>query len=103
MSKLRSKRSCDLSDVSVINTFNKKKIVRGFTTNPSVMRTAGAKDYQKYSKKILKTCKNQPISFEVFGDDYNSMKDPAFKINSWSKNVYVKVPDVHAKGTCTGT
>ena len=66
------------------------------------MRKAGAKDYQLYSKKILNICRYKPISFEVFGDDYNSMKDQAFKINSWSKNVYVKIPVVNSKGNFTG-
>ena len=59
---------CDIADVSLIKKFNKKKIVKGFTTNPSLMRKAGAKDYKSYSKQILKFCKNKPISFEVFAD-----------------------------------
>ena len=65
------------------------------------MRLAGAKDYQKYSKKILKICK-KPISFEVFGDDYNSMKRQALIINSWGNNVYVKIPVVNSKGIFMG-
>ena len=56
-----------------IKKFNKKQIVKGFTTNPSLMRKAGAKDYKLYSKQILKVCKNKPISFEVFADDQKSM------------------------------
>jgi transaldolase len=66
------------------------------------MRKAGAKDYQKYSKKILKTCNNKPISFEVFGDTYESMMDQALKINNWGKNVFVKVPVINSKGFFTG-
>ena len=65
------------------------------------MRSAGAKDYQKYSKEILKVCK-KPISFEVFGDDYNSMKRQALIINSWGKNVYVKIPVINSKGIFMG-
>ena len=65
------------------------------------MRSAGAKDYQKYSKEILKVCK-KPISFEVFGDDYNSMKRQALIINSWAKNVYVKIPVINSKGIFMG-
>jgi transaldolase len=99
---LRTKIFCDIADLDLIKKFNKKKIVSGFTTNPSLMRKAGAKDYQKYSKKILKTCKNKPISFEVFGDTYKSMMDQALKINTWGKNVYVKVPVVNSKGFFTG-
>tara|TARA_B100001115_G_scaffold50206_1_gene37126 strand:+ start:242 stop:889 length:648 start_codon:yes stop_codon:yes gene_type:complete len=80
----------------------KKKIVKGFTTNPSLMRKAGAKDYQLYCKKILKICKFKPISFEVFGDNYNSMMDQAIKISKWGKNIYVKVPVVNSKNKFTG-
>ena len=65
------------------------------------MRLAGAKDYQKYSKEILKVCK-KPISFEVFGDDYNSMRRQALIINSWGKNVYVKIPVINSKGIFMG-
>ncbi len=66
------------------------------------MRKAGAKDYQLYCKKILKICKFKPISFEVFGDNYNSMMDQAIKISKWGKNIYVKVPVVNSKNKFTG-
>ena len=66
------------------------------------MRKAGAKDYQLYCHKILKICKNKPISFEVFGDDYESMLEQALKIKNWGKNVYVKVPIVNSKGKLSG-
>ena len=92
---------CDIADINQIKKFSKKKVVKGFTTNPSLMRSAGAKDYQKYSKEILKVCK-KPISFEVFGDDYNSMKRQALIINSWGKNVYVKIPVINSKGIFMG-
>ena len=92
---------CDTADINIIKKFNKKKIVQGFTTNPSLMRKAGAKDYAEYSKKILKIC-CKPISFEVFGDDYFSMKHQALTINSWGKNVYVKLPVVNSKGKFMG-
>ena len=93
---------CDIADFSLIKKFNQKKIVKGFTTNPSLMRKAGAKDYQSYSKKILKVCKNKPISFEVFADDSKSMIEQGIKINNWGKNVYVKVPVVNSKNQFTG-
>ncbi|MDC0601289.1 transaldolase [Candidatus Pelagibacter sp.] len=93
---------CDSADLKVIKRFNKKKIIKGFTTNPSLMRKAGAKDYQSYSKKILKIIKNKPISFEVFGDDDMSMIEQGQKINEWGKNVYVKVPVVNSKNKFTG-
>tara|TARA_A100001015_G_scaffold285478_1_gene353031 strand:+ start:434 stop:1132 length:699 start_codon:yes stop_codon:yes gene_type:complete len=93
---------CDIADTKLINKFNKKKIVKGFTTNPSLMRKAGARDYKAYSKKILKLCKNKPISLEVFADDNLSMINQGVKINSWGKNVYVKVPVVNSKNKFTG-
>tara|TARA_B100000902_G_scaffold345662_1_gene351862 strand:+ start:35 stop:733 length:699 start_codon:yes stop_codon:yes gene_type:complete len=99
---LKTKIFCDIADYNQIKRFNKKKIVKGFTTNPSLMRKAGAKDYEKYSKQILKICKKKPISFEVFGDDNKSMMNQALKINTWGKNVYVKIPVVNSKGFFTG-
>ena len=98
---MSTKIFCDIADISQIKKFGKKKIVKGFTTNPSLMRLAGAKDYQKYSKEILKICK-KPISFEVFGDDYNSMRRQALIINSWGNNVYVKIPVINSKGIFMG-
>ena len=98
---MNTKIFCDIADLNLIRKFSKKKIVKGFTTNPSLMRLAGAKDYQKYSKEILKVCK-KPISFEVFGDDYISMKRQALIINSWGKNVYVKIPVINSKGIFMG-
>ena len=93
---------CDIADLNSIKKFNKKKIVKGFTTNPSLMRKAGAKNYHSYSKEILKICGNKSISFEVFADDFNSMINQGIKINSWGKNVYVKVPVVNSKNKFTG-
>ena len=93
---------CDIADINQIKRFNKKKIVKGFTTNPSLMRKAGAKNYESYSKQILKICKKKPISFEVFGDDYLSMEKQALKITKWGKNVYVKIPVINSKGNFMG-
>ena len=93
---------CDIADLNLIKKFNKKKIVKGFTTNPSLMRKAGAKDYKSYSKKILNVCNNKPISLEVFADDFNSMINQGIEINNWGKNVYVKVPVVNSKNKFTG-
>jgi transaldolase len=99
---LKTKIFCDIAELDLIKKFNKKKIVKGFTTNPSLMRKAGAKDYISYSKKILKICINKPVSLEVFADEYNEMKKQALQINSWGKNVYVKIPIVNSKGVFTG-
>ena len=89
---MKTKIFCDIAELKQIKKFNKKKIVKGFTTNHSLMRKAGAEDYKSYSKKILKICKSKPVSLEVFADDYKNMKEQAIKINHWGKNVYVKVP-----------
>jgi len=99
---MSTKIFCDIADISSIKKFNKKNIVKGFTTNPSLMRKAGAKDYKSYSKQILKVCAKKPISFEVFADDQKSMIDQGKKINTWGKNVYVKVPVVNSKNKFMG-
>ncbi len=93
---------CDIADKKIIKFYNKKKIVNGFTTNPSLMRKAGAKNYQKYCKELLKITK-KPISFEVFADDEKNMIIQGKKIKSWGKNVYVKVPIVNSKGKFMGS
>ena len=93
---------CDIADINTIKKFSKKKIVKGFTTNPSLMRKAGAKNYELYSKEILKVCKNKPISFEVFADDYENILRQALKIKSWGKNVFVKIPVENSQGMFMG-
>ena len=99
---MNTKIYCDIAELSLIKKFNKKKIVKGFTTNPSLIRKAGAKDYKKYSKSIIKITKKKPVSLEVFGDDFNSMQKQALKINEWGKNVYVKIPITNSKGKFMG-
>ena len=99
---MNTKIFCDIAELNQIKKFNKKKIVKGFTTNPSLMRKAGAKDYKIYSKKILKICRKKPVSLEVFADDNSGMKNQAEIINTWGRNVYVKIPVVNSKGIFTG-
>jgi transaldolase len=99
---MNTKIFCDIADLSSIAEFNKKSIVKGFTTNPSLMRKAGARDYKSYSMQILKVCPKKPISFEVFADDQKSMINQGKKINTWGKNVYVKVPVVNSKNKFMG-
>ena len=99
---MKTKIFCDIAELNIIKKFNKKKIVDGFTTNPSLMRKAGAKDYKLYSKKILNICKNKPVSLEVFADNYEDMRLQALQINTWAKNVYVKIPIVNSKGKFMG-
>ena len=93
---------CDIADLGTIKKFNNKSIVKGFTTNPSLMRKAGAKNYQLYSKQLLKICNKKPISFEVFADNNKSIVNQGLKINAWGKNVYVKVPVVNSKNKFMG-
>ena len=92
---------CDIADINLFKKFSKKKIIKGFTTNPSLMRKAGAKDYKSYSKKLLNIT-NKPVSIEVFADDNKNMVAQGIKINSWGKNVYVKIPITNSKGKFTG-
>ena len=93
---------CDIADLDKIKEFNKKKIVKGFTTNPSLMRKAGAKNYISYSKKILSICQKKPVSLEVFADDLKNIKKQAFILNDLGKNVFVKIPVVNSKGIFLG-
>jgi len=99
---MKTKIFCDSANIEVIKKLNKNSLVSGFTTNPSLMRLSGAKDYKKYSLKLLNVCKKKPISLEVFGDTHNQMLRQAKIINSWGKNVYVKIPVVNSKGFFSG-
>ena len=99
---MNTKIFCDIADLKSIKKFNQKKIVKGFTTNPSLMRKAGAKDYKKYSKKILKICNKKPVSLEVFADNYEEIRKQSLEINKWGKNVYVKIPVLNSKGLFMG-
>ena len=100
---MRTKIFCDSADIKTVKEFNKNSLVSGFTTNPSLMRKAGAKDYKNYSLKLLRVCKKKPISLEVFADKFDEMIRQAIMINSWGKNVYVKIPVVNSKGLFSGT
>jgi transaldolase len=93
----------DGADYKSIIDLSKKKHISGFTTNPTLMRKSGVKDYKKFALKILSKVKNKPISFEVFSDDLNDMKKEALEINSWANNVYVKIPSYNTKGKSTNT
>ena len=92
---------CDIADLKSIKKYQKKNIVKGFTTNPSLIRKAGASDYKSYCKKILKITK-KPVSFEVFADNEVEMISQGLKINKWGKNVYVKIPVCNSKGRFMG-
>jgi transaldolase len=98
---MQTKVYCDIADIKIIKKYNKVDLVKGFTTNPSLMRKAGAKNYEKYAKNILKVSKNKPVSLEVFADNDISMLKQAKKINSWGENVFVKIPVINSKGKST--
>ena len=99
---MKTKIFCDSADYKVVRKLNRNPIVSGFTTNPSLMKLAGAKSYKNYSLKLLKICNKKPISLEVFADDYKEMLKQANIIKSWGKNVYVKIPVVNSKGKYSG-
>lgn len=99
---MKTKIFCDSADLKTIKKLNSNSLVSGFTTNPSLMRIAGAKNYKNYSLKLLNVCKTKPISLEVFGDTHDQMLKQAKLINSWGKNVYVKIPVVNSKGHFSG-
>ena len=99
---MKTKIFCDSADFTTIKKLNNNSLVSGFTTNPSLMKLSGAKNYRNYSLKLLKVCKKKPISLEVFGDTFDQMLRQAMIINSWGKNVYVKIPVVNSKGLFSG-
>ncbi|TRZ83052.1 transaldolase [bacterium] len=88
----------DGADKSSIMELSKKRWISGFTTNPTLMRKAGVKNYKKFAKEILSIVKKKPISFEVFSDNFEEMERQAQLINSWGKNVYIKIPITNTKG-----
>ena len=100
---MKTKIFCDSADFKVIKKLGKKSLVDGFTTNPSLMRKSGAKNYKEYSLKLLKASNYKPISFEVFSDTFSEMERQAYIINSWGKNIYVKIPVINSKGFFTGS
>ena len=93
---------CDSADYKIFLRYKKDKIIKGFTTNPSLMRQSGAKSYKSYSVKLLKNSSKKPVSLEVFSDNIDEMYNQGKIINGWAKNVYVKIPVVNTKGKFTG-
>ena len=91
----------DGADLISIRKLNSKKYISGFTTNPTLMKKSGIKDYKKFALNVLKFVKTKPISFEVFADNLNLMKQQAREISTWGKNVYVKIPVTNSKGVKT--
>ena len=93
---------CDSADLKIIKKYSKSSIVKGFTTNPSLMRLSKAKNYKNYSTILLRASNQKPISFEVFADNFTAMEKQAHIINSWGNNIYVKIPVINSKGDFSG-
>ena len=93
---------CDSADYQNFLKYNKDKLVKGFTTNPSLMRQSGAKNYKSYAIKLLRNSNLKPVSLEVFSDKLEEMYQQGKTINNWGKNVYVKIPVCNTKGIFTG-
>ena len=81
----------DGADIGSIKNSLNNKLISGFTTNPTLMRKSGIKDYEKFSKKVAKLVYPKSISLEVFSDDLNQMYNQAKIISSWNKNIFVKI------------
>lgn len=94
----KTKIFADGADKAGILEMYKNPLIKGFTTNPTLMCKAGIKDYEAFAKSIIQAIPDRPISFEVFSDDFNEMKQQALKIASWGDNVYVKIPVSNTKG-----
>lgn len=95
---LKIKIFADGADVSEMKQAYKQGLVKGFTTNPTLMRKAGVLDYEKFAKEVLSEIKDLPISFEAFADDFETMEKEANKIKGWGVNVNIKIPITNTKG-----
>jgi transaldolase len=92
ISELKIKLFADGADRAQIVAAQANPLIRGFTTNPTLMRAAGVKDYEAFAHEVLEVVTERPISFEVFADEFCEMERQAHKIASWAQNVYVKIP-----------
>jgi len=98
VANLKVKIFADGADYDGIVKMSKNPAIRGFTTNPSLMRKAGVADYEAFARKVLGTITDRPVSFEVFADDFASMAEQARTIAAWGPNVNVKIPVTNTKG-----
>ncbi|MEJ0024623.1 MAG: transaldolase [Rhizomicrobium sp.] len=99
---LKIKIFADGANLQGIKDQSANPIVKGFTTNPTLMRGAGITDYKGFALEVLKVIPDKPVSFEVFADDFPTMEEQAREIGSWGKNVYVKIPVSNTKGEFAG-
>jgi transaldolase len=98
LADLKVKIFADGADYEGIVKMARNPLIKGFTTNPSLMRKAGVTDYESFARKVIAAVPDRPISFEVFADDFVSMAEQARTIASWGKNVNVKIPVTNTKG-----
>jgi len=98
LARLKVKLFADGADKKGMLDLNANPLIKGMTTNPSLMRKAGVTDYEGFAREILRTIKDKPISFEVFSDEFPEMRRQALKIASWQRNVYVKIPITNPRG-----
>lgn len=101
LNKLKIDIYADGASIKEFKKINKKKIVKGFTTNPSLMKKNKVSNYKKFALQVSKIVYPKPISFEIFTDDLTEMYRQALIISSWNKNIYVKIPIVNSKGKST--
>ena len=101
LKNLKIKIFSDGADIESIKFFSANPLIKGFTTNPTLMRKAGVIDYEAFAKEAIEVVGQKPISFEVFTDDIDEMLVQAKKIASWGNNVSVKIPVINTKGVST--
>ena len=99
---LKVKIFADGADLDGIKALYAKPWIKGFTTNPTLMRKAGVTDYKRFALEVLQAVPDRPVSFEVFADDFDTMERQALEIASWGRNVYVKIPVTNTKGEFSG-
>jgi len=99
---LKIKIFADGADLSVIVRMSKDPLIKGFTTNPTLMRKANVRDYRAFAFEVLKIVPDRPVSFEVFSDDFPEMEQQALEIAAWGENVYVKIPVTNTHGELSG-
>jgi len=102
LDKLKIKIFADSGDINKIIEYNSYKTIKGFTTNPSLLKKNGINDYKRFAKKILKKVNKKPISFEIVADNFKNMEKQARIISSWGDNVFVKIPVTNTKKKFTG-
>ncbi|HZP95125.1 MAG TPA: transaldolase [Candidatus Limnocylindria bacterium] len=98
LADLKVKLFADGADLAGIREVASNPLIKGFTTNPTLMRKAGVEDYERFAKAAIELIGDRPISFEVFADDWDEMRAQALEISSWASNIYVKIPVTDTSG-----